>query len=61
MRKLYEIFKILQVQKIIVSAETIRGNTVISCQATNHQAVLRESSRMQTLSFIAKPLKLKAC
>ena len=28
MRKLYEIFKIFQVQKRIVSAETIRGNTV---------------------------------
>ena len=28
MRKLYEIFKILQFQKRIVSAETIRGNTV---------------------------------
>ena len=61
MRKLYEILKILQVQKIIVSAETIRRNTVISCQATNHQAVLQESSRMQTLSFTAKPFKLKAC
>ena len=29
MRKLYEIFNILQIQKRIVSAETIRGNTVI--------------------------------
>ena len=28
MRKLYEIFKILQIQKRILSAETIRGNTV---------------------------------
>ena len=28
MRKLYEIFMILQIQKRIVSAETIRGNTV---------------------------------
>ena len=28
MRKLYEIFKVLKVQKRIVSAETIRGNTV---------------------------------
>ena len=28
MRKLYEIFKVLRVQKRIVSAETIRGNTV---------------------------------
>ena len=28
MRKLYEIFKILQLQKGMVSAETIRGNTV---------------------------------
>ena len=27
-RKLYEIFKILQIQKRIVSAETIHGNTV---------------------------------
>ena len=38
MRKLYEIFKMLQVQKRIVSAETIRGNTVISCQATIRQS-----------------------
>ena len=30
MRKLYEIFKILQIEKRIVSAETIRGNTVVS-------------------------------
>ena len=29
MRKLYEIFKVLKIQKITVSAETIRGNTVI--------------------------------
>ena len=29
MRKLYEIFKLLWIQKRIVSAETIRGNTVI--------------------------------
>ena len=28
MWKLYEIFKILQIQKRIVSAETIQGNTV---------------------------------
>ena len=29
MRKLYDIFKVLKVQKrILVSAETIRGNTV---------------------------------
>ena len=28
MRKLYEIFKVLKVQKRIVSAETIRGNTL---------------------------------
>jgi hypothetical protein len=28
MRKLYEIFMILQIQKRIVSTETIRGNTV---------------------------------
>ena len=28
MRKLYEIFKVLKIQKRIVSAETIRGNTV---------------------------------
>ena len=28
MRKLYEIFKVLKVQKRIVSAETLRGNTV---------------------------------
>ena len=28
MQKLYEIFKVLKIQKIIVSAETIRGNTV---------------------------------
>ena len=28
MRKLYEIFKVLKVQKRIVSAETIRGNMV---------------------------------
>ena len=28
MRKLYEIFKVLKVQKTIVSAETIPGNTV---------------------------------
>ena len=30
MRKLYEILKILQIQKRIVSAEIIRGNTVSS-------------------------------
>ena len=30
MRKLYEIFKVLKVQKITVSAETIRGNTVVA-------------------------------
>ena len=29
MQKLYEIFKILHIQKRIVSAETIGGNTVI--------------------------------
>ena len=29
MRKLYEIFKILQIQKRIVSAETIHRNTVL--------------------------------
>jgi len=29
MRKLYEIFKVLKIQKRIVSAETIRGNTYI--------------------------------
>ena len=28
MRKQYDIFKVLKVQKRIVSAETIRGNTV---------------------------------
>ena len=28
MRKLYEIFKVLQVQKSMISTETIRGNTV---------------------------------
>ena len=28
MRKLYEIFKVLKVKKRIVSAKTIRGNTV---------------------------------
>ena len=28
MRKLYEIFKVLKIQKRIVSAETIHGNTV---------------------------------
>ena len=28
MRKIYEIFKVLKVQKIIVSAEIIHGNTV---------------------------------
>ena len=28
MRKLYEIFEVLKVQKGIVSTETIRGNTV---------------------------------
>ena len=28
MRKLYEIFKVLKIQKRIVSPETIRGNTV---------------------------------
>jgi hypothetical protein len=28
MRKLFEIFKILKIQKRIVSVETIRGNTV---------------------------------
>ena len=28
MRKLYEIFKVLKVQKRIDSTETIRGNTV---------------------------------
>ena len=32
MRKLYEIFKILQIQKRIVSAETICGTTVSSCE-----------------------------
>ena len=30
MRKLYEIFKVLRIQKRIVSAETICGNTVVS-------------------------------
>ena len=30
MRKLYEIFKVLKVQKRIVSVETIRGNTVVA-------------------------------
>ena len=29
MWKLYEIFKVLKVQKRIVSAESIRGNTVV--------------------------------
>ena len=29
MWKLYEIFKVLKIQKRIVSAETIRGNTVV--------------------------------
>ena len=28
MRKLYEIFQVLKIQKIIVSAETICGNTL---------------------------------
>ena len=30
MRKLYEIFKVLKIQKRIVSPETICGNTVVS-------------------------------
>ena len=34
MRKLYDIFKVLKVQKRIVSPETIRGNTVIKKQTT---------------------------
>ena len=29
MRKIYEIFKVLKIQKSIVSAKTIRGKTVI--------------------------------
>ena len=29
MRKLYEIFNVLKIQKRIVSSETIRGNTVV--------------------------------
>ena len=30
MRKLFEIFKILKIQKRVVSVETIQGNTVVN-------------------------------
>ena len=34
MQKLYEIYKVLKIQKRIVSAETIRENTVIQGKLT---------------------------
>ena len=36
MRKLYGIFKVLKIQKRIVSAETIGGNTVDFCQKNTY-------------------------
>ena len=35
MRKLYDIFKVSKIQKIIVSAETIRGNMVVNSKITS--------------------------
>ena len=46
MRKLYEIFKVLKVQKRIVSAETIRGNTVYEpCKTTMAKSLIKEKKR----------------
>ena len=43
MRKLYEIFKILKDQKRIVSAETIRGNTVITFDFQEKTSLLQST------------------
>ena len=40
MRKLYEIFKVLQIQIRIVSTETITGNTVNSFCIKRYQKVM---------------------
>ena len=43
MRKLYEIFKVLKVQKRIVSAETIRGNKVSEpCKTAMAKSLIKE-------------------
>ena len=39
MRKLYEIFKLLWIQKRIVAAATIWGNTVYGCSLGNFEAM----------------------
>ena len=49
MRKLYEIFKIYKVQKIIVSAETIRGNTVFGISNVPSWAMRAAQSTFQKL------------
>ena len=51
MGKLYEIFQILQIQKRIVSAETIRRNTVLE----NWLLFLSLSNSNQRANFKASP------
>ena len=51
MRKLYEIFKVLKVQKRIVSAETICGNTVYLTLCSTNEMYQYLHSRVRPRFF----------
>ena len=51
MRKLYEIFKVLKIQKRIVSTETIRGNTVAKTVIFRSCTVKRCQSGSMSVRF----------
>ena len=53
MPKLYETFKVLKVQKRIVFAETISGNTVV-------YGLFGQSNMHRTLDFCPDQIKLKS-